>query len=156
MDPNEPDDAIRNALGLNSLILDSSRDCIVILDLEGHTQFVSRGGVEAMEIDDVRAIIGLSWLRVWEGEDHRAAVAALAEARAGRTARFQAYCPTHKGTPKWWDMAISPLPGADGRPERLASIGRDITDMKRAAQRLAASEAQFRTFAQAMPNHVWT
>ncbi|MDQ2927797.1 MAG: PAS domain-containing protein, partial [Pseudomonadota bacterium] len=43
-----------------------------------------------------------------------------------------------------------------GRPERLASIGRDITDMKRAAQRLAANEAQFRVFAQAMPNHVWT
>jgi PAS domain S-box-containing protein len=148
--------ALRNAAGLNDFILDSSRDCIVILDLEGHTRFVNPGGIAAMEIDDVATIVGLSWLRLWDGSDLDAAIAALAEARAGRTARFQGYCPTHKGKPRWWDMAVSPLPGADGRPERLVSIGRDITDMKLAEQRLAASEAQFRTFAQAMPNHVWT
>jgi PAS domain S-box-containing protein len=32
----------------------------------------------------------------------------------------------------------------------------DISDRKQARERLAESEAQFRTLAQAMPNHVWT
>jgi PAS domain S-box-containing protein len=149
-------EALRGAQGLNTLIFNSSRDCIVVLDLDGHTQFVSPGGIESMEISDVVAILGLSWVRVWKGADHDAAQAAVAEARAGRMGRFQGFCPTLKGTAKWWDVAISPLPGADGRPERLVSVGRDITNMKLAEQRLAASEAQFRSFAQAMPNHVWT
>ena len=131
---------LREARSLNTLILNSSRDCTVVLDLDGNTLFVSPGGVEAMEISDVQAIPGLSWLRVWKGADHDAACAALAAARAGGIGRFQAFCETHKGTPKWWDVVISPLPGPDGQPQRLVSVGRDITELKQAEQRLARSE----------------
>ncbi len=130
------EDALREAQGLNTPILNSSRDCIVVLDLDGHNLFVSPGGIASMEIEDVDAILGLSWLRVWKGDDHAAARAAVAEARAGGTGRFQGFCPTHKGTPKWWDVQISPLPGPDGQPERLVSVGRDITADKRAEDQL--------------------
>jgi PAS domain S-box-containing protein len=44
---------------------------------------------------------------------------------------------------------------ADGRAIRLAGATVDITDRKAAEAELARSEAEFRTFAQAMPNHVW-
>ncbi len=128
--------ALREARSLNALILGSSRDCIVVLDLGGHTLFVSPGGIESMEISSVEAIIGLSWLRVWKGADHEAAAAAVAAARAGGTGRFEGFCPTHRGTPKWWDVVVSPLAGADGRPERLVSVGRDITERRQAEQRL--------------------
>jgi len=124
----QAEEDLRNALGLNNLILDSSHDCIVVLDLEGHTQFVSPGGIAAMEIADLDAVIGLSWLRVWEGADHDAAVEAVSVARAGGVGRFTGFCPTHTGRPKWWDVAISPLAGPDGRPDRLVSIGRDVTE----------------------------
>ena len=130
----------RDAQGLNALILRSSRDCIVVLDLDGNNVFISPGGIEAMEIADANAVIGLSWLRVWQGADHAAAVAAVAEARAGGTGRFQGFCPTHQGTPKWWDVMVSPLPGPDGQPERLVSVGRDITEWKLAEQRLQRSD----------------
>ena len=141
--------ALREAKGLSDLILGSSRDCIVVLDLDGHTLELSPGGVESMEVSDVPAIIGLSWLRVWKGADHHAASAAVAAAREGGVGRFQGYCPTHTGKPRWWDVVISPLPGADGRPERLVSVGRDITDN-------TLAQLQFRAVAEALPNHVWT
>ena len=142
-------EALREAKGLSDLILGSSRDCIVVLDLEGHTLELSPGGVESMEVSDVPAIIGLSWLRVWKGADNDAARAAVAAAREGGVGRFQGYCPTHTGKPRWWDVAVSPLPGADGRPERLVSVGRDITDN-------TLAQLQFRAVAEALPNHVWT
>ena len=132
--------SLREARGLNTLILNSSRDCTVVLDIEGHTLFVSPGGIVAMEIDDVEAILGLSWLRVWRDADHAAACAALAAACAGGTGRFQGFCATHKGTPKWWDVVISPIAGADGSPVQLVSVGRDITELKQTEQRLAQSE----------------
>jgi len=131
------EEALREAEALNSSILNSSRDCIVLLDLDGHTQWVSPGGMEAMEVADVDAILGLSWLRVWKDADHEAARTAVAEARAGRLGRFQGLCATHKGTPKWWDVVISPIPGPDGKPERLVSSGRDITKRKEAENRLS-------------------
>ena len=142
-------EALREAKGLSDLILGSSRDCIVVLDLEGHTLELSPGGVESMEVSDVPAIIGLSWLRVWKGSDNDAARAAVATAREGGVGRFQGYCPTHTGKPRWWDVVISALPGADGRPERLVSVGRDITDN-------TLAQLQFRAVAEALPNHVWT
>ena len=116
-------------------LLGASPDCIVVLDLEGNTLFVSPGGIESMEITDVQAIIGLSWLRVWSGDDAERAKDALGVAARGGTGRFQGFRPTHKGTPKWWDVVISPLLGSDGKPERLLSIGRDISDAKRAEDR---------------------
>ncbi len=134
------EEVLREARGLNALILASSRDCIVVLDLDGRTQLVSPGGIEAMEITDVDAILGLSWLRVWSGDDEIAARAAVAEARAGGTGRFQGFCPTHKGTSKWWDVVISPLPGLDGKPERLVTFGRDITDRKEVELELSAAK----------------
>ncbi len=142
-------EALREAKGLSDLILGSSRDCIVVLDLEGHTLELSPGGVESMEVSDVPAIIGLSWLRVWKGADNDAARAAVAAAREGGVGRFQGYCPTHTGKPRWWDVVISPLPGVDGQPERLVSVGRDITDN-------TLAQLQFRAVAEALPNHVWT
>ena len=128
--------ALREAQGLNTLILESSRDCIVVLDLAGRTQFVNPGGVAAMEIDDVSAIIGTSWLHVWDSDQAALAQSAVAEARAGGIGRFQGCCATHKGTLKWWDVVISPLPGADGRPAQLVCVGRDITEAREAQQRL--------------------
>jgi len=136
-------------------VLASSNDCIVVLDLDGRTQFVSPGGIESMEVADVEAIVGLSWLRVWEGADHEAARAAVAEARAGGTGRFQGFCPTHKGTPKWWDVVISPLPGPDGRPERLVSVGRDVTESAHAQERLNLSEARLRLAIDAAEVGTW-
>ena len=132
--------ALQEALSLNTLILESSRDCIVVLDLEGRVQFVSPGGVAAMEIDDVSALLGQSWLEMWQGGELDAARAALREAGDGRTGRFQGFCPTHKGLAKWWDIAISPLRGTNGQPERLVSIGRDITEAREAQLRLELSE----------------
>jgi PAS domain S-box-containing protein len=137
-DQRAADATLREARGLNTLILRSARDCIVVLDLDGHTLFVSPGGIESMEITNVAGVLGASWLRVWKGEDLRAAQAAVAEARNGGIGRFQGYCPTHKGTPKWWDVVISPLPGIDGTPERLVSVGRDITQFREAQHRQAA------------------
>ncbi len=63
----------------------------------------------------------------------------------------------------WVDLTYSPVPGADGTPLGVVAIVVETTDRvlaeadRSAAQdAIRASEAQFRLFAQAMPNHVWT
>ena len=147
--------ALHEAQGLNVPLFASSRDCIVVLDLDGRTQFVSPGGIESMDVADVDAILGLSWLRVWKGADHEAARAAVTEARAGGTGRFQGFCPTHQGTPKWWDVVISPISGPDGRPERLVSVGRDITETARVQERLNLSEVRLRLAIDAAEVGTW-
>ena len=134
------DDAFREAQALNTLILNSSRDCIIVLDLDARIQFVSSGGVESMEMPDAAAVLGRLWLELWGDKDRPAAVRAVDDAKAGRIGRFQGFCATERGSPKWWDVMVSPLAGAEGSAARLMAVSRDITTQKQAEVQLARSE----------------
>ena len=55
----------------------------------------------------------------------------------------------------WVDLDYSPLLDESGRPAGVLAIVIETTERMRAEKALRDSEAQFRTFAGAMPNHVW-
>lgn len=117
-------------------VVESSADCIKVLDLDGRLQFMNGLGLCAMEVDDFDEVRGHSWFGFWpvgtRGEIERA----VASACGGSRERLVAFCPTLKGTPKWWDVCVSPVLGPDGRPERLLAISREITGLKQAEERL--------------------
>jgi PAS domain S-box-containing protein len=58
-------------------------------------------------------------------------------------------------TDVWVDLDYSPLLDESGRPAGVLAIVVETTERVRAERALRDSEAQFRTFAAAMPNHVW-
>lgn len=89
--------------------------------------------MRVMEVDDFDAIAGCPWLSFWTEDTAPQAINAMAAARAGRSERFEGFCPTMKGSPRWWVVVVSPILGEDGRPEQLLSISRDITE-RRAAE----------------------
>jgi len=128
-------------------ILSGCGDCIKIIDLEGRLQFMSDGGKRVMEVDDFSLLKGCPWPDFWTGEGHEQARQAVAAAKEGRTAHFRNAANTAKGTPRYWDVQVSPILGADGRPTHLLSISRDITEEWRASQeqRAALERQQFLT-----------
>ena len=56
----------------------------------------------------------------------------------------------------WVDLDYSPLLDESGKPAGVLAIVVETTERVRAEKALRDSEAQFRTFASAMPNHVWS
>ena len=111
-------------------VLSSSNDCIKVLDLEAKLAFMSEGGKRVMEVSDFNAIAGCPWPSFWEGTGNLAAQQAIALVQAGIASSFQGYADTMKGNRRYWDVQVSPIMGADGKPERILSISRDITDLK--------------------------
>jgi PAS domain S-box-containing protein len=111
-----------------------------VLDIDARLQFMSQGGMEVMEVDDFGAIQGCDWRSFWSGPEHEKARQAIETALAGGTARFQGPTPTVKGTPRWWDVAVTPIKGADGEVEKLLSVSRDITATKEAEEALRQSQ----------------
>lgn len=109
-------------------VLAGCGDCIKVLDLEGRLQFMSEGGKRVMEVDDFSLLKGCPWPDFWVGAGNADAAAAVATARAGGTGHFRGPSNTAKGTPRYWDVQVSPIFGADGRPAHLLSISRDITE----------------------------
>jgi PAS domain S-box-containing protein len=125
------EEALANSEEFTRRLLASSDDCIKVLDLEGQLRFMSEGGKRVMEVDDFGKIEGCRWVDFWNGPAGEEARRAVETAKSGGTGRFEGFCPTVAGTPKWWDVAVTAVVGRDGRPERLLSISRDITERKR-------------------------
>lgn len=117
-------------------VLDQSEDCVKILDPEGRVDFMNRNGRCSMEIDDFCAIAGQAWETLWPEDAADDVRAAVSDARAGRSSRFEAFCPTAKGTPKWWDVQVSPVRNDQGDVLAILSVSRDVTERHHAMDSL--------------------
>ncbi len=108
-------------------LLDTSTDCVKTVGVDGTLLGMNPDGLCLMEIDDFSTVAGKVWWEMWP-EPHRATVqAAVVQAVNGSVARFSADCPTAKGTPKHWDVMVSPVHADDGQVVRLLSVSRDVT-----------------------------
>lgn len=92
----------------------SSTDCIKILDLDARLTFMSEGGQKVMEVSDFNTIVGCPWPDFWQERGNAEARAAIEAAKAGESRNFIGRASTMAGRPRWWDVAVSPVRGADG------------------------------------------
>jgi PAS domain S-box-containing protein len=123
---------LRASEELKSRLIACSRDCIKVLDLEGRLLFMNEGGMQVLEICDLGPFVNGSWIEFWEGADREAARAALQVARDGGIGRFVGYFETRiSRQPRWWDVAVSPILDASGKPERLLALSRDVTEHRK-------------------------
>jgi PAS domain S-box-containing protein len=130
-------------------VLGSSTDCIKVLDLDGKLPFMSEGGQRIMEVSDFNDIAGCPWPDFWHDTGNAEATAAVEAARKGEARSFIGQADTYQGTPKWWHVAVSPIPGPEGSPHRILSVSRDITEFRASEEererfvRLAENSADF-------------
>lgn len=128
--------ALRHSKALSQSILDASADCIKLISLDGALQVMNSPGVSAMELECVDHVRGTQWEELWPLPMRPAVQAALQEAREGTAARFSGFCPTARGTPKWWDVVVTPMWSDLGQVEQLLAISRDITANRKSADDL--------------------
>jgi PAS domain S-box-containing protein len=137
---------LRESEALNLSLMNASPDCVKVLDLDGRVLHMNTPGICAMEIDDFATVQGKLWADLWPGEARADIECALARAINGEPSSFQAFCATNKGTPKWWDVTVSPVRGAGGGPAvQVLSVSRDVTKRREEQDRLRDSEAGFRS-----------
>lgn len=116
---------------LNRQIIASSSDCTKVLDPQGRVLQMTAQGCRLLELDNFEDVRHSDWTTWWPGEGALLARASLQTGARGETARFVAFAPTFKGTPKWWDTAITPICNAAGEPAMLLAVSRDISELHR-------------------------
>ncbi len=117
-------------------LLDQSDDCVKVLSVEGALTYMSCNGRRAMQIDDFEAIRGRKWWELWPAVAQAAVQGAAAKAAAGLPSRFEGFCPTGAGEPRWWDVSVSPIRDAAGEITALLSTSRDITARRQSQESL--------------------
>ena len=143
-DRKRDEEALRRSEEFTRQVLESNQDCIKVVDLEGRLLYMNDGGQRLMEIDDFATVAQTQWRSFWQGSEVQVAQAAFSAALAGGASTFDGYCATAKGTPKWWDVVVTPILDLDGRVSQILSVSRDITDRKQAETALQSSEELFR------------
>jgi PAS domain S-box-containing protein len=123
----------RGGPALADVLLECSPDCVKLLDAQGRLLFFNENGLSKMEIDNFATIRGTYWPEMWPAHNRATLERALSDANETGTGSFIADCPTAKGTPKWWDVVITQIPG-EGREEKFVVISRDITLQREAEQ----------------------
>ena len=137
------EEALRRSEEFAARLIESSHDCITVLDLKGHLLSMNAHGMTALEIFDFGPLVGSPWVEFWDGQDQEHARAAIEQGRQDQVGRFTGYFPTmHTKIPKWWDVSITAILDKDGKPEKLLVVSRDITELKQAEQALQQSHEQ--------------
>jgi PAS domain S-box-containing protein len=103
-------------------ILASSRDGLGVLELDG-SPVGAKGGPE---------VLRFAGLPSFADRLKPDVLAALQTARTGGTGHFQTTDPLEN---RHWDVAVTPILGADNKPESLLAISREISNLMRAEQR---------------------
>lgn len=136
-------------------VLAMSPDCVSVLSADGDVSWINPAGIALLEIGDTGPIYGQAWARLWPASGRTQVETALQEALSGGTSRFSCYCPTARGTPKWWDISIGAMqPDASGQ-QRFVAIARDMTQQKTTELTLGASERRFSALADNMAQFAW-
>jgi len=138
-------DSLRISEEFSRTVLESSPDCVKVMDGEGRLQYLNTNGQSLLEIDDFALYEGQYWWKLWPTADQDMVRDAVGRAQRGENVSFQALGPTTKGNLKWWDVVVGPGAGRDaaGHATRLISVSRDITDRKQAEEALRQSAELF-------------
>lgn len=127
---------------VDAQLFDSSLDCIKIVDLNGIVVEVNPGAVAALELDSLNDLYGATWESLWPEESRHFVVDAIATAGRGERTQFAAFCPTAKGSPRWWDVVVSPVLDASGAIHKLMAVSRDVTEVYLAREALRDADVR--------------
>jgi PAS domain S-box-containing protein len=108
-------------------VIESSPDCIKVLDEQGRVVWINENGQRLLELPSVGSVLSTPWLASWQGEHRVLAERALQEAQGGRRAHFVGASRTFAGTPRWWDVTVAPLLDSAGGAAQALTVERDIT-----------------------------
>lgn len=124
--------SLRQSEEFNRSLMEGSTDCIKVLDVDGNLLHMNEPGQCVMEIDDFGPLCGQAWENLWPSESRTDIERSVAAAREGQATSFEAFCPTAKGAPRWWEVTVSPVrDSAFGGVVRLLAVSRNISDRLR-------------------------
>ncbi|MBB3860067.1 PAS domain S-box-containing protein [Novosphingobium hassiacum] len=112
-----------------SLVLEQSTDCVKLVGPDGGLLWMNPNGLCAMEIADFNPIKDTEWAMLWPEESRALIRDAMETAASGKVSRIEAFCPTAKGTPRWWEISVSPVKAPDGTAAGFISISRDVSQL---------------------------
>ncbi|HTG43651.1 MAG TPA: PAS domain S-box protein, partial [Verrucomicrobiae bacterium] len=125
----------------NRLLVESTGDCILVVDAAGQVLSINKTGRELLQIPVDQEILVRHWTTLFPDFEARSALGREVIPKARST--FQASSRTGQGEIRYWNIIFTSF-GPDPDSERFVLIARDTTEHMTAERALRQSEAAFR------------
>ncbi|WP_434772159.1 sensor histidine kinase [Pseudomonas entomophila] len=119
-----------HSLPYSESVLNASPDCVKILSPCGTIEFFNEPGLCRMQLDSAEQVTGLNWIELWPDDAKPTVLNAMQRLVMGESVRFESFCPTAKGEPKWWDVTAAPIYDKQHNIEKIIAISRDVTERR--------------------------
>ena len=134
---------LRRSEEFNRSLMEGTADSVHVLDLEGRIRHMNGPAMSQFGIATVDPILGKHWWSVWPEESRSVLQRSVEQAHAGAAASVTARQVTPSGTPKWWNVSVTPIGNsAAGEAQGLLAVARDVTEARQTEQALRSSHEQ--------------
>lgn len=130
------EEALRRSEQFSQGIIQSSHDCLMVLDAEGRIVFLNPASKALLGISDFRSLLNRYWAELWSGAQREKAVSALKSAMGGELTQYQGSFAAPGGVMKHWDVLVTPMTDDENRVERILVVARDISALKTSEDQL--------------------
>ena len=127
------EEALRQAEEINRRIVESTGDCVKILDLDGTAHLhQSRRSASARARGSLSELLNRPLGEIWRRRNSPGGGRGRRRGRRlGGAGRFQALLRTASGVAKWFDVVVTPITDVNGTVVQLLAVSRDITERRR-------------------------
>jgi PAS domain S-box-containing protein len=118
---------IKASEAFNKTIIESSPDCLKIINVEGKLIYINQNGLCLLELEDETPILNTFWWDLWDEDQKELIKNSISEALNGQESKFFAPCKTAKGNQKWWSVLVRPIFNTKGKVIQILTLSRDIS-----------------------------
>jgi PAS domain S-box-containing protein len=126
----------------NELLIESSGDCILVVDVEGMVLSINKTGRDLLEATCAEVLTGRHWAGLFSELDVKGSFTEAKIPKARST--FQASSRTKSGELKYWNVTFTAFDTGGAEADRFIVVARDVTEHMLAEKALRQSEEAFR------------
>jgi len=150
----EREGELREREAIRTEMLNISVDCIKLIDTEGRLVHLNSAGCKALGVSEDQAP-GKVWLSLLPPDVHAEGEAALAQALAGKPARFPGRSQLPGEPEQLWDNMLTPVLDGQGRTTAVLCVSREVTAERKALQSLLESQERLAIAARVGGLGIW-
>ncbi|MCT0204818.1 PAS domain-containing protein [Synechococcus sp. CS-602] len=133
--------ALKRSQDFNKRIIESSNDCIKVLDLDARLLYMNAASRDFLKSCKLTVVPQTNWLSLWNGDYQQAAKKAFTTAKSGEVGRFQGNYQPANGLPIWRDVVVTPIFDSSGQVIQILTTTRDITQQRLMEEQLRQKNA---------------
>ncbi|MBK6999232.1 MAG: PAS domain S-box protein [Rhodoferax sp.] len=137
-------------------ILENEPECVMVLSADGNLVQINKAGLKLLEVANIDEVRTPGFVSFIQAEDKDAYAQHFQQVLDGARAIFEFRVLGKRGNQRWVESHSTPLRGENKDVNAVLAVVRDITEHKKAEEKMRQSEARYRLLADYSHDVIWT